>query len=662
MSNFEEKLDNINITDDDLIIQIDREYYNAIQYRNARIKDWHANEDMLFGKKQPTLNNRSNINLHLMKGFEDTLISKIKNPPIAKFNPTEEADGRKAKKVTALWELESSPVKQNWRYKDLLSKILALPSGRAIMKSYATSKPYKHHLDIVDHYDFLIDPMAGGYDIELARYCGQDNIFKSKYELLNNPKYRKNKVKELIDSYSESPEPQVDNQFREKQNRYAIIGLDLQNYNYAGDGLYKLLEWYTTVEGQRMYVVLSLEKKIILTRKLLSDVISPLEEGEPSPYPFDTWAYYPHPFIFWTPSPMDVVRENFQAQQVAVQQGVDNNEQKNKPMTFYDAGAVKDPTKLNWRPDGKVAVAKGTDPSRAIFKPTVPDLFDPVQLRNLLKDIASDVTGVTPGAQGNETQDTKVGIYYGNQQVIADRMSTFGESYSMAINRRAQLYLIGIKDHLDEAKAVKMIGPDGVEWDKIRKEDLTEFDITISGGSIEAQNDALKAKNKADFIARNQQNPIFNQKVLAEQDAILAGFDPQDVKRLLEQEEVNADLMSQAAEDIQKLLEGEKVDANLKANTQYAQKILDFMMNNEMRPDQDARFIAYLDELKPIIIRNMVMKAQTEMALKGALPTPDGIAPAQGNMNQGGPMPNTPGATISQASQITNNIKPQYVQ
>src|ERR1035437_7200782 len=222
--NVNEKLDKIKIADEEILLQVEREYKNALDYRRPRIKDWHANEDMLYGRKPITLSKRSNIDLRLMKGFEDTLLSKIKNPLTIKFGPTEDADVRKAKKVTALFELETSPTKQNWKYKDLLGKKLALPSGRCITKIYATAKPYKHHRDPIDHYDFLIDPLSGGYDIEIARYLGQDNIFKSKYDLQKNKTYIKSNVTKLVAETNNNETNVTDNQYQEKQNRLAIVG------------------------------------------------------------------------------------------------------------------------------------------------------------------------------------------------------------------------------------------------------------------------------------------------------------------------------------------------------------------------------------------------------------------------------------------------------
>ncbi|MDQ5987377.1 MAG: hypothetical protein CSYNP_03117 [Syntrophus sp. SKADARSKE-3] len=650
----ETKLDNVAITDDEIITQVAEEYKNAIEFRKARIAEWHANEDMLYGKKPPTLSKRSNIDLRLMAGFNDTLLSKINKPPTVKYGHTEEADLFKARKVTALWELESSPTRQNWKFKDLLSKKLALVPGRAIDKIFTIS-PYKHYREIVDHYDFLIDPLTGGLDIENARYLGQDNIFKSKYDLSNNKSYNKDKVQELINSYSEKTTAEVDNEYKEKANRFGILGLNSSLYNAQKDGLFKLLEWYTTINGQRWYVLCDLSKKIIVKRKPLEEIFGIYEEGGKPLWPFSSWAYFPDAFNFWSISPMDLVRDNFQTRNVTICQAVDNNEAKNKPMKSYDPSVYKYPEKLKYTPDGLVPVAKGKNPANGLYVHQTPNIIDPKILNEILEDVAAKVTGVTPAGQGVAQGDQKVGIYYGNQSEVAERMVLFDESYTNAQSRMALLYLNGLKDHLDEEKAVKMIGEQGVTWDKLKKEDLGEFDITITGGSIQANLDAMKAKQKADFITRNAKNTVFNQKALAEQDALNSGFTPQEVKKLLDTQDGSEEMLAMASEDIQKLLKGD-IRPNQKADTTYARHILEFYGENELTPEQDKRFQTYLDAIQDIVIQNMVNKANSEVALKGALPTPDMGLPADA------PQPNTPGATISMASQVPNSISQPNVQ
>lgn len=653
----EEKLDSIKMTDDELIVQIQREYDNALSYRRPRIKDWHANEDMIYGKKPVTLSKRSNIDLRLAVGFSNALLSKIKGMFTIKFGPTEEADIRKARKITALFELETSPTRENWKYKDLMGKKLALPSGRSISKIYSTAAPYKHHRDQVDHYDFLIDPLAGGLDIEKARYLGQDNIFKSKYDLQNNKTYNQEQVKKLVEESNDGETDVTDNEYKEKQNRLAILGLNGNDYNAQKDGLFRLLEWYTTINGKRWYFLCSLDKKIIIKKKPWEEMTK-IDENSGLPlWPFSSWAYYPDPFNFWSQSPLDVVREIFQTRNIVINQAIDNNEAKNKPMKSVDPKIYPNLALLEYEPDRAIPTTPGADPKAGLYIHPASDIYDPKNLNSMLEDIAAKITGVTPATQGLAEGDQKVGIYYGDQQETANIMSLFEESYFMADLHSAYLYLNGL-DKLDEPQAVKMIGTNGVEWDKISKEDLGQYDIMITGGSSQEKLDAIKMKQKADFVIRHAKDPSINPKYLAELDADISGFDNDQKKRLLSKDTEDDEMAGVASEDIQKLLLGEDLRPNRKANVAYAQKILDFYYDNELTLEQDKTFQIYLQAIEDIVIQNTMRKAQAELAMKGQLPTPNMPGMPQ-DPNQ--TLPGTPGGTIARASEQTNQLTPNYV-
>ena len=655
MSELEKKLDNLKLTDEEIITQIQGEYNNAIEYRRPRINDWHANEDMLYGKKPVTLSKRSNIDLRLMKGLEDTLLAKIKNPPIVKYERVEEADVIKARKVTALWELESSPTHQDWSYKDLLEKKLSLPSGRAIKKIFSQGEPYKHVRETVDHYDFLIDPLAGGYDIEKARYLGQDNIFKSKYDLEDNETYNQTRVKELLESTNQNESDVIDNEHSEKQNRFAVLGLNPNDYNAQADGLYKLIEWYTTINGVRYYFLVSLSKKVIIKKRLLEDMVGIFEEDGKPLWPFSSWAYYPDMFNFWSPSPMDIVRENFQTRNIVINQAIDNNEAKNKPMKSYDPDTYKYPELLEYEPDRLIPTANGKDPKTGLYIHETASIYDPKVLNEMLEDIAAKVTGITPAGQGVEEKDQKVGIYFGNQQETASRNGLFDLSYSRSNSRDALLYLNGLKYKLDEEIAVKMIGENGAEWDKLRKEDLGEFDITITGGSAQSQLDAMKAKQKSEFIDKNIGNVLINQKALIEQQALISGFTPDEIKKLLSKEDASDESIAKASEDIQKIIQGKDLRPNKKADLAYYKHISEFFDETELTEEQETAFKIYLDAIEEIVIDNSIKKAQKELAMQGKLQVPDVAIPTESPIQ----VPSN-GDTISRASEFTNDLKPRY--
>lgn len=661
---FKKKLDLVKITDEELIKQVEEEYNNALEYRRPAVARWHKNEAMLYGDKPPTLSGRSNIDLKLMKGFETTLLSKIKTPLNAKYSPVEEADLRKAKKVTALWEVESSPTQQDWAFKDFLEKKLALPSGRSITKIISTS-PYRHYYETVDHYDFLVHPRVGGYSLQdvinKGLCCGQDNIFRSKAVLKATKKYDQERVKELIECQEEKASPEDDNAYKEKANRFYTIGLNPEGHNLQFGGMFRLLEWITFVEGVPYYVLCNIAHKIIVKRCPLEDVTGKLNEDENPVIPFVSWAYFPDLFNFWSLSPMDDVRENFMTRNVAIGQAIDNNEAKNRPQKIVNTDVIKDVKKLKFKPDSIITMSKKSNmrASEAVYAIPTPDIYDPVKLNNLLEDIAGKVSGVI-GGSGIENPDQKVGIHYSNVAESADKMDNFELSYNRAHIQKLQLYLVGLQ-RLTEPMAVKIIGENGTEADKLFKEDLTTFDIIVSGGLSEAKNDEMESRKKAEFFKNNAQNPNINQKWRLEEELKMAGYSQADIKRATEKNDVDEDLMSRASEDIQNILNGKIVKPHLKANVQYLQKFADFIYKTEITEKQEQRFASFIRATQKIVIRNLVKKAKMD-AFRDSLINPvQPIGAARPGVDQG-PLPNTPGATISRASEQTNNLKGSYVQ
>ena len=60
-------------------------------------------------------------------------------------------------------------------------------------------------------YDFLIDPSAGGIDIEKARFMGRYGVVKDRYELKGNKAYLATEVTTLLQGKGNNTErPQED--------------------------------------------------------------------------------------------------------------------------------------------------------------------------------------------------------------------------------------------------------------------------------------------------------------------------------------------------------------------------------------------------------------------------------------------------------------------
>jgi hypothetical protein len=141
--------------------------------------------------------------------------------------------------------------------------------------------------------------------------------------------------------------------------------------------------------------------------------------------------------------------------------------------------------------------------------------------------------------------------------------------------------------------------------------------------------------------------------MLAEIDAETSGLENEQIKKLFTKDTEDDEMAGIASEDIQKILLGKDIKPNRKANVAYAQKFIDFYYDNELTPEQDQRFRIYMESIQEVVLQNTVRKAQTELAMKGQLPTPN-LTPQEQDPNA--PL-NPAGETISNASQITNNIK-----
>jgi len=167
--------------------------------------------------------------------------------------------------------------------------------------------------------------------------------------------------------------------------------------------------------------------------------------------------------------------------------------------------------------------------------------------------------------------------------------------------------------------AVDIIGADGVSYKKdVTKKDLKrqyDFDISIVTSGQEQAMQGVEKRNKLTFLQSNKVNPLYNPKVLAEKEALIAGFSADEVKEMLSKDYGESELMAHAAEDIQMLLR--KMPKPYRgATVAYAQKILDYVKDesDDLKPDQIDRYYLYIDELMPIIQYNMTDSINQQLA------------------------------------------------
>ncbi len=316
------------------------------------------------------------------------------------------------------------------------------------------------------------------------------------------------------------------------------------------------------------------------------------------------------------------------AQSAVINQMLDNNEMINFPMKAYDVDKVTNKALLNYRRGGLIPFKKDTNIPQALQVLEAKPINNGITVYEELDKIQQLESGVTAESRGIADED-KVAIYEGNQANIADRLGLLNDSYANMYHRLLDLHEHGVREHLNNEIAVQMIGADGIEWEKLKKTDMlpddSSFDYYISAADAEMRNDISEKRAKLNYVTNNKQNPILNQKVLAEFEADIAGFEADDIKRLFDVDEFgDAELMSECARDIKKLLNDEDIKPNEAANVAYKQKMVDYLRDKSenLKDDQLARIIAYIEEIEPFIIQNTVRKANELNAQAGNLDVP----------------------------------------
>lgn len=625
-----------------IIVQALQEIQFARTYKQGKVKTWRTNEDLYYGRKMIQEFARANVDLGQMPSFVHTLLSKVDNPLTFKFTKRKEAQLTRVKLLNALRVIDQQ--KNDWDIKDIVGKKQAVIYGRAIYSYSADSvNGYEAHLDNVDVYDFLIDPSAGGIDIERAMYLGRYGVIKTKTDLKKGVKdgiYLRTETNTLIEGASNATE--MSQEQVNKQNRIYDTNVWTQQKEISGSDKYKFWEWYTTYEGERYYLLITEDGGTAVRIEKLSDLFTS------NLYPFWTWAAFPDLTEFWTPSFCDYVREIFMAQAISINQMLDNAEQINKPQKVVNVGAIENLAELKYRREGIVKVKGNFNIDQAYQTIKTPAIDSPIKVFQILDSIQEKASGVTGGAKGVADEE-KVGIYEGNQANAADRFGFLNKSYSFGYKRFSKLYEWGVKDNLIKKVAVDILGPDGVEIVEVSRRDIfrknEEFGCMVESSNAETALSEVEKRTKLTFLANQAQNPVQNQQKAYEIQASIAGFDDDTIRQLQDSVEFgNAKIMSEAARDIERILDNEKVAPNQAANTAYKQKFVDYMRDQQenITMEQFTMLADYVLKLDDIITRNMVQDANNKLFIQqmsqinqaGATPPPQGGQPRTVDINK----------------------------
>ena len=594
---------------DKIVVQALNEISFARRYKQGKVNNWKLNEDLYYGNKKKSDEARANVDLGQMQEFVHTLLSKIDKPLTFKFTKKKESQLKRVARLNALKEQDAST--GNWNIKDMVGKKQMVIYGRAIFfYSAESSNGYRSSLENCDVYEFLVDPSAGGVDLENGRFLGRYGIVKDRYELEGNKNYISTEVKELLDgtgNNTERPQEELN-----KQNRtYANKHDKAQKETHSNDK-FIFWEWFTTYKGERYYLLMSDTAGRAIK-------VCPLKElFESNLWPAFAYAAYPDLTEFWTPAPCDYVRDIIMAQNVSINQMLDNGERINRPQRIVDVSAIKNLAELKYRRDGYIKVQPGTTAS-AIRVVETPSIDTPLKVFDKLEGVKQQASGVTQGALGVADTDGRATIYEGNQANVADRFGLFDKSYSFGYSRLARLYENGVNEHLTKKVAVDMVGPSGIEQEKISRSDIfrknDEFGLLIESNNSELALSEQKKRTQTAFFTALLNRPDVNQKFVIEKLGTVNDVSPEDIRQLLDVDEYgNAEVLSEAERDIEEIIDGKVIKPNRMANAAYKQRFVDFMMDHEEDMDEEttSRMIQYVRSLDEVIMGNTIRAAREQ--------------------------------------------------
>ena len=638
----------------DIVSQAIRELQFARRYKQGKIRNWQKNEEMYYGKKTAAEASRANVDLARMQEHVHTVMAQIDDPLIFNFGKRKDSQLKRVARLNALriWDAQ----RNNWDLKDIVGKKQMVIYGRTAYVYYADSVGgiYQPHLENIDIYDLLVDPSGGGVDVEQMLYWGRYGVVMSKEQLeqqmeTETDPYIKESLQALIDGSGNNTESTQEetNKWTRMYGQNTIGKKDLQT-----DEKYKFWQWFTTFKGTR-YVL-----KLQATAGRAIDICPLNEKFESNLWPLWTYAAFMDLTEFWTPSYCDYVREIFMAQNTSINQMLDNAEAINKPQKVVNVNAIENLAELKYRRDGLIKTRGDFDANKAVQILATPSINTPILVFNTLESIQEKALGVSSGDKGAEDTRGKVAIYQGNQAATAGRYGLVNKSIAFGYNRFAELYQWGVREHLIKKVSIDIIGPDGIETEEIKRSDIfrkgDDFRVKVESSNADRNLtiDKMNLKivfldNQAKLEASNAVK-IMNAKKAFEIKARVAGFDPEEIKQLMDVSEyADEELMSEAARDIESLVAGDKINPNQNANNAYKQRFVDYMKDHQEDMDGPTfkAMFDYVRLLTPIIYRNeaaALQKFKTDLANSqadaAANPTPPG--PNGGPSNSTGPMLN----------------------
>lgn len=602
-----------------------RQLEESVKFKEPIIARKKPQIDLYNGKFPRKLRSLFSVPLPVMSGMVDTLCAAFDEPIQFNFEEKHPADYFAAQKVQAFWNDEklSSAVTSKWDLKARWDRKNAIFWGRGIQKYYAESDPkYKSVFEIVSFEDFYFQPKGGGH-LETHLFAGQGNIIRTQEQIENNESYDEEQVKKLIEaSTSREYLTMLESARTAHLESFAALNLDPESHNYVGQVVFTLCEWVLTYKGERWYLVFDPITKIWLR-------CCPLKEVYPSgKMPWTSWATHEDQKNFASKSFSDDIYPIADSIITLFNQELTNREKANYHTRAYDEVMFPDVVKLdsaNYRPDALIPFdsQNGTRKiSDGLYEFQTGQLSGTIDLIGWMEQDAGKSIGVTDLTQGGSQKAAKkASVVFAEQQNINKRFSYQSQSYTECYEEIGTRFIEGLKEHMPEKLAIRVLGEKGYEWDYLRRKDLNterEFNIKVISSTAHQQESKIKQDKKLAVINAIEAagpSPEINQKTKIESLLRMGEFEEDEIRDLMDtQNSGNKAENAKAEQAIIDILEGKEPKKYYGATTYFMQKLVNFATDHrEELKDKYSKMIKFATEHASIASENMMRKARRKV-------------------------------------------------
>lgn len=585
----------------------------CVDFKQPRMKQIQEIEDMLAYKLQPALKGRLNVPFDgvVMNGFIDTLLAQANSSPRVVFKDSKGSNSEGVKKTQAFFDEDTGHTRSQWRQKTRWSKKLCAVSNIGIFEIHAESDPkYKSILNNIDHYDFLFEP-TGGANLEEHLYTGRLNIFKTA-EDLDNPLYDKTQVAKLKTSTDAKEFKNNEDLYRNKAERFNVMGLSIDTNNYVGQNLYNLTELECEYAGERYYILFDYKTATWVRFERLEDVF------ESKLYSFSVWNAQENPFTLMGPGPADMIKVVAESIRLNLNEILNNNRKRNWDMKAVDSKMFPDLSSFDWKQDGIVhaTVPLNSSIQNGIYHFQTPELSGALNLNTYLNGLVGMNSGISDQTKGQSSQQT-LGIANLDNMNLSKRMQLIGDSFTECLASLAIRWDWNQWEHLDDQYAIKVLGKDGPEMTNFGKKDSEpDYDVEIIVDQDDMAKDKITRDNKAGALERISKNPavmaLLNPQWYLSQELMIAGWTEEDVRIGMNKDSFSAELISKANKAIENILLGKEADDCPDATPLFLQIIHDYLVKNKLKldPQVKANLEAYFDIQSDYVAMNAYRASQ----------------------------------------------------